>query len=603
MPGALTRKWWWAILGIGLLWPMATHAQPRVISEISLLSPGSGTRVPLPYFVKQEHSGPGEKIWTFEIPSELGAALLPTLLLPQPIQGAQIRIGQQVIHEFPGSDAQALRNWYRPILVSIPSQALPTGQSVTVTVHQKGHLRGWFISPILAGELQVLRPLYEQYTFISQTLSTTINALSALAGVFLLYIGLRTHSRAYQYSGLGTLCWSVLFSLALASEIPTDLWYVWRLLVYAITGLLIYFISLFMLEIFQQPPAPPLRFALFLFLNLAWVLFAIGGRRVETMLDIAWTGLAICIYIATSAWAIAHALRSPRQQGMVLPIAAHWLITSVLAAHDYTLQAGWLPLNIPTAPTELWASIALQPIYLTHLALPAFVIMAMWLLVQDHLQKNRNEIEHAHRLHAQRERIVRDIHDGVGSRINLLLWSLRSQQSPPSHIESELQRCMDELRFAINPTHTGSDTLHQSLSTLCERLQEQCQQRGVVLQYIHHGQYAPISSDIGLQLYKAVQECLSNALRHSQARKISIEWTQHSESLELVIRDNGQGIPGWNNAEQIQNASAPTSLGLRSLQSRIRSKGGRLHIHSDMHGTAIQIEMPLSEGDAGSPAA
>lgn len=256
MPGALTRKWWWAILGIGLLWPMATHAQPRVISEISLLSPGSGTRVPLPYFVKQEHSGPGEKIWTFEIPSELGAALLPTLLLPQPIQGAQIRIGQQVIHEFPGSDAQALRNWYRPILVSIPSQALPTGQSVTVTVHQKGHLRGWFISPILAGELQALRPLYEQYTFISQTLSTTINALSALAGVFLLYIGLRTHSRAYQYSGLGTLCWSVLFSLALVSEIPTDLWYVWRLLVYAITGLLIYFISLFMLEIFQQPPAP-----------------------------------------------------------------------------------------------------------------------------------------------------------------------------------------------------------------------------------------------------------------------------------------------------------------------------------------------------------
>lgn len=288
---------------------------------------------------------------------------------------------------------------------------------------------------------------------------------------------------------------------------------------------------------------------------------------------------------------------------MVLPIAAHWLITSALAVHDYTLQAGWLPLNIPTAPTELWTSIALQPIYLTHLALPAFVIMAMWLLMQDHLQKNRNEIEHAHRLHAQRERIVRDIHDGVGSRINLLLWSLRSQQPSPSHIESELQRCMDELRFAINPTHAGYDTLHQSLSALCERLQAQCQKRGIVLQYIHHGQHAPIDSNTGLQLYKAVQECLSNALRHSRANKITIEWTQHPGILALAICDNGQGIPGWDNATQKQNAPALTSLGLSSLQSRIRSQGGHLHIHSDVDGTAIQIKMPLNEGDADTPAA
>ena len=80
-------------------------------------------------------------------------------------------IGEQVIHEFPGSDAQALRNWYRPILVSIPPHALHADRPVTVTVQQKGHLRGWFISPILAGELQALRPLYEHYTFISQTLA------------------------------------------------------------------------------------------------------------------------------------------------------------------------------------------------------------------------------------------------------------------------------------------------------------------------------------------------------------------------------------------------------------------------------------------------
>lgn len=592
----LVQRWFGGCLCLLLLCITAASAQPHIISEINILSTDDGVErtEKLPYFVRQEHSGVTQKIWTFNITKNASDSNLPALLFPQPIQGAKISLGSQVIYEFPGSDEQNLRNWYRPILINIPPNLLKADQPNTVTVHQKSHLRGWFISPILIGELQTLRPLYEHYTFISQTLSTTINFFSALAGSFLLIIGIYTNSRAYKFGGMGVLIWSMLFTVALISQIPAEFWFLWRLLLYAATGLLIYFVSMFIAEIFHYQLSKKLRIFFFVYLNFGWIFFAFKGQQVETLLDVVWTALAIGIYIVISALAILKALQNPKQIRMILAIAVHWLITSVLAVHDYTLQAGWLPLVTPIEPKQLWSSIVLQPIYLTHLALPAFVILAMWLLMQDHIQKNRNEIEHAKLLHAQREQIVSDIHDGVGSRINLLLWGLRSHSPSYSHIESELQYCIEELRFAINPTNTGYETLHRSLSDLCERLQIQCRECGIKLQFSYQGQVATINSDIALHLYKAVQECLSNALRHSRADRIKLEWMQSDKVLSLCIQDNGRGIPYWNNDKQKQDIAQPTSLGLQGLRYRIFGKSGRIYIHSDSKGTIIRIEIPLN---------
>lgn len=595
------NTFWFGCLKI-LLWfflacSSPLNARTLPIQEIEIL-PANGhaqaTPTALPHFIAQNQSGLLPVNWQIRLPSELLQEELPTLLLPQPIQGARFSLQGQVIFDLPRSTSAKLYNWYSPVLIQIPPHLLKAGQDNTLLVEQQGHLRGWFIAPMLAGSLQALRPLHDTYNFISQTLSTTINLLCSLLGLFLVIMGIRTRQKNYLYSGLTILTWSILYTLALINKLPAEHWFAWRLFVYFLTGWLIYFVTRFTFSIFDQKPAKLLRNSALILINMGWLSFALFGQRAEGILDIVWTGLVVCLYIVGSGWVIGRAMQR-RDWQRITPIALHWLVTSCLAVHDYALQAGTLPLIVPTHTQELWQNLALQPIYLTHLALPAFAVMALWLLAKDLIQKTSEQLLHTQQLYEQRERIVSDIHDGVGSRINLLLWNLRSTPPEPDHIENELQRCMDELRFAINPRESGQATLHQALQQLCQRQQPACAASGITLQYEHTDQpIPPIATDTGLHLYKATQECLSNALRHSQAKYIVIRMHGTPQHICIDIEDNGQGIANWDNHTQSQRIKRDTALGLISLQSRMQARGGVCHIQSGPQGTHIRLALPTS---------
>lgn len=589
------RTLWLCVLSILWLgWACPLRALTLPIHEIEISSEqGPPTPTALPHFIHQAQSGLLAVNWQIRLPAELTQEELPALLLPQPIQGARFSLNGQLVFELPRSTVVQLYNWYSPILIQLPRHLLQPGQDHILLIEQQGHLRGWFVAPMLVGDLLTLRPLYETYTFISQTLSTTINLLCGLMGIFLVIMGIRTRQSNYRYSGLTILTWSLLFSLALISRIPAEHWFLWRMVVYLLTGWLIYFVTRFIFSIFDHSIPKTLRIGALLLVNAGWIVFALLGQSTEVLLDIVWTGLVVCLYIVGSGWVIMTALHRKDWQ-RIIPIGMHWIVTSCLAIHDYTLQSGSLPIVIPTQPKELWQNLILQPIYLTHLALPAFAVMALWLLAKDLVQKTGAQLLYEKQLYEQREHIVSDIHDGVGSRINLLLWSLRMQTPDIDHIEDELQRCTEELRFAINPRESGHETLHHALQQLIHRMQKACAASNIALQYECTGPtIAPVPSDIGLHLYKASQECLSNALRYSQASLIVLRLTCNPDEVQIVINDNGCGIAYWDNAMQQQTKRLGTSMGLRSLQNRIQSRGGRCIIHSSALGTKILLAVPL----------
>lgn len=578
----------WMIFWIAI----PTRADIYPITEVTISDATSSdeTVVLLPHFLRQNQSGLVTFYWKLSLPAELHRARLPALLLPQPVQGATFWIGDELIHEITSSDENSLRNWYQPVLVSIPKHLLSSKDTV-IKVRQSGYLRGWFVSPMFAGELNDLRPWFDAYTLLSQTLSVTINFLSGLIGFFLLGIGWRSNGRAFIYSGSGILIWSFLFTLALIDEVGTNQWYYWRLALYLLTGLLIYFISLFMFEIFRQDLRKRWQIAFFVYLNLGWLIFFFWGHQAEFFLDFYWTGSAIGIYVVTTVWIIGKTVQQ-RNFRALIPFFIHALISSFFAFHDYILQAGWLPLTLSSQVQPLWKYALLQHIYLTHLALPSFVIMAMWMLANDHLRKTNEALNHERQLQQQREQMVSDIHDGVGSRINMLLLDLRSSSSSLDQIELELQRCMDELRFAINPREVSHETLNKALGDLVQRLQHVAQH--VKVNYSRLGTPNAIRADLGIQLYKVTQECLSNALRHSHAKGIDIELIQLPEMIQVIVSDDGRGIPHWDNDTQTQTSRMPTSLGLLGVQQRMLSKGGGVLIESDAQGTRVKCWLPLN---------
>jgi signal transduction histidine kinase len=90
-------------------------------------------------------------------------------------------------------------------------------------------------------------------------------------------------------------------------------------------------------------------------------------------------------------------------------------------------------------------------------------------------------------------------------------------------------------------------------------------------------------------LYRIVQEALTNCARHSQAKSISIVIDRQNGALRLVVRDDGIGFrPGTNGK----------GLGLVGIQERAREMGGSMNIESNSRGTALTVVMPAERSPA-----
>jgi|GEM_PF-4216387 len=95
-----------------------------------------------------------------------------------------------------------------------------------------------------------------------------------------------------------------------------------------------------------------------------------------------------------------------------------------------------------------------------------------------------------------------------------------------------------------------------------------------------------LSPDASLNIFRIVQESLTNIARHAQASRIRIALRQSSEHIELKITDNGQGISE-------HELSSRQSFGIISMKERSANLGGTFHIHSDTKsGTTINLSFP-----------
>ena len=592
--------WWMGIirgwcLVLTLLPPMVVHADWAVISQADLSATGSAdAKVTLPHFVRQERSGLIKVQWSFTLPPVTASQRLPALLLPQPVQGLSVWVGDALVYSLPSSSSDSFHHWYRPVLVPLPHALLAGPTPSRVLVEQTGHLRGWYIAPVLQGELIDLQVWHDRFLFLSSTLPTTVNLLSVLVGLFVLAVGWRTRSGTYVFGGLTAVVWGVLFSLALVSELPVKAWFFWRLILYACTGNLIYVVLRFLAAIFHQRVSPIVHGTAFVILQLGWILFALAGTAVEPWLDVVWTGVAVALYGLGSGALVMIGLRQ-REFSKVSLLGLHAALTAVLAGHDYALQSGEVPadwLQALSQPAHAWL---LQPVYLTHVSLPMFVIISLWLLVQDHLRHRHDQVLHEQALRDQRDRITRDIHDGVGARLNLMLWRTRTSPLVTAQLQDELERSIEELRFAINPQQTASQTLTEALRSLCQRCARWGQPLGVEVEFDAPPQLRDISPEHGLHLYKAAHEGLSNALRHSGCSRIHVRLDTTPNALVLLVQDNGRGIVDWNPHDIAREGIRSTAMGLRGMHHRMQALGGQCIIHSDSQGTRLELVLPRQE--------
>lgn len=98
-----------------------------------------------------------------------------------------------------------------------------------------------------------------------------------------------------------------------------------------------------------------------------------------------------------------------------------------------------------------------------------------------------------------------------------------------------------------------------------------------------------ITKKLANDIFRIIQESLTNVYRHSGATKVKISLKKEARILKLIIQDNGRGITS-------SEKSDPQSFGLMGMQERAVRWGGTLEVTaSKPHGTSIILTIPLKK--------
>ena len=189
----------------------------------------------------------------------------------------------------------------------------------------------------------------------------------------------------------------------------------------------------------------------------------------------------------------------------------------------------------------------------------------------------------------ERSRIMQDMHDGLGSQLVSSLVMARAGELNSQQTYELLRSCIDDLRLAIDTSHGTQDSLLLALGNLRFRMQPRLKAAGISLHWETQllGDALPLHPQDQLPVLRIVQESLSNALKHANAKTITLKASQTDTELDIRIEDDGQGF-------DVEAAKArATGKGLSSLEKRARVLGGQLQISSSGRGSVIWLRVPF----------
>jgi signal transduction histidine kinase len=199
----------------------------------------------------------------------------------------------------------------------------------------------------------------------------------------------------------------------------------------------------------------------------------------------------------------------------------------------------------------------------------------------------------------ERTRIGRELHDDVNQKLAMLSVRLQQLRENPSDVNSHLQELRQEVDDISSDVQALSHELHSSkleylgfvkgIESWCKEFAER--------QRIEIDFRSDVTSvlpfEVGVSLFRVLQEALHNAVKHSGVKHVEVQLTQHSGEIHLTVTDSGKGF-------DIESAMRGKGMGLISMRERVRLLHGTLAIKSrPMGGTAIDVRLPLLQD--GSP--
>ena len=193
----------------------------------------------------------------------------------------------------------------------------------------------------------------------------------------------------------------------------------------------------------------------------------------------------------------------------------------------------------------------------------------------------------------ERERLARDLHDGLGgllsgTKIQLTQLNDTINNETKSKLTQSIQQldgAVDELRRVAHnlmPDLLLNYGLEEALKEYAIRMSNSTLDLDV--QFLSYTK--TLHQDTQLLVYRIIQELVNNSIKHAQPSQIIIQFVEDETAYSVTVEDDGIGF-------EIEEAKKRQSAGLYNIQSRIQFLKGTLNIHSEKNmGTSIEFQFP-----------
>lgn len=294
---------------------------------------------------------------------------------------------------------------------------------------------------------------------------------------------------------------------------------------------------------------------------------------------------------------------------ILLPLAGHCVVLfnqSMMLFSNLAIVATYLVarLQFVSSWDDIWSS---MPIFLAgQMFIVAFTQMAVneehartevERLVEEVAAANQRLREYANQVEEltitkERNRMAREIHDGVGHYLTTVNIQIKAAIAV---MQQDPQKALEALHIAQNQAQQALVDVRQSVASLrmtaedilplpkrIENVISSSQSNGLEVKFNLQGKPHPLSPQVELTLYRAVQEGINNAHKHAQASQLNILLVYADEKAILEMVDNGNGT------DKIKEG-----FGLLGLKERANLLHGTVEIQSAKNqGFCIRLELP-----------
>ncbi|MEO1573676.1 MAG: ATP-binding protein [Pseudomonadota bacterium] len=529
-----------------------------------------------------------------EIPTDLQAVVLPTVRY-----NATVSLNGRVVGSAGRMSPPVSRNPRRALLFPVTNDLLQRGENrLTVKLARAPDGIG-YLDRVLFGPERVLRDQVNRHAVLRLTIPKGITLLVFVMSIVIGALAfVRRREVDYLYFSLGTFVWAIHSLAYIVTDVPFgDRAFDWMRFV--TMGLFAYIGGVLYTHRYMGVRHPQLEFRLALLVAAgALVLGVVDRGAFYTATYYLWHPFCIALAGYGMTRLMLRAYRRNDIEAHVIAASAMALL--VFGLHDLATTWGYAPWH---RGYVLHYAMAFTLAIFCGVLLRRFVgaLNEAERLNRDleaRVQATRTELDETFRenqklenrrvVAEERDRIMRDMHDGMGGQLITTLALIEDNKTSTDRVATALRAALQDLRLMIDSLDVAGEDITTMLGMFRSRIEPSLQAHDIRLVWKVEpiGDIPNFGSAKALHVLRILQEAVTNVIKHSGASEVTLSAKDRARpgggrQVTISVQDNGRGLPETPGAGR----------GLANMKSRALTIGAMFEARPTDDGTQVLLKL------------